>query len=112
VVIVVAVERPRRSGACAWQFLVAVFGGGCPFHLLWCVSCSGRVASFVHRCRSSVLGVHSVDFVLYFVSCIGQIVWGSPQTLFFLNATSIDNLEALEHNFRVLIIQNKKNIVR
>jgi hypothetical protein len=59
-------------------------GGGCPFRCPRCVSCSGLVASFVHRCRSSVLGVCSVSFVLHFLSCIGWIVLGfAPNSLLF-----------------------------
>jgi hypothetical protein len=75
-------HRGRHSGAAVEVpghvsgVLVAELGGGgvCQFRCLWCVSCSGRVASFVRRCRSSVLGVRSVGFVL---DCVSRFVQNS-----------------------------------
>jgi hypothetical protein len=86
---------------------VVVLGGdsGCPFHCLQCASCNGWVASFVRRCRLSVLVVRSIDFVLHFLSCIGRIVSGFvPNSLLF-------NTKCVRHDLKkiVKIKRNNKN---
>jgi hypothetical protein len=62
-VVVIAAEQPWRFRGRVGGALVAELGGGGPSCCLRCAFCSGRVASFVRRCRSTVLGVRFVSFV-------------------------------------------------
>jgi hypothetical protein len=66
-----AVEFPRARVVVFWWLCLVV---ALTIHFVVSASYSGRVVSFVHRCWSSVLGVRSVGFVLYFLSYIGRIV--------------------------------------
>jgi hypothetical protein len=57
VVVVVVAKQPWRFRGRVGGALVPELGGGGPSCCLQCVYRSGRVANFVRRCRSTILGV-------------------------------------------------------